>query len=407
MAKANAALPALAAPRHMGAAFKTAFEGRVPKDGPLISIIVPAYNDEDFVRRAVGSCLSQTYGRIEVVCVDDGSTDGTFAVLQGLAGADARVKVTALERNEGPHNARRAGLALATGELVTFLDADDELTGDACARIAAEHARERFDILHFASRIRRDGKATVQQALDMAAWTTPISGELEGREILTRTFVDGDYAFNVACKAYRADLAKRAFEALGPRESDFGEDALEYFAIAFFAKGYRGIPHRRLYVYHLGDGLSARRDLSAADFARTLRGIRSIEGMRAFLESQGALETHADIYEAHRAGQLGALLRSWSHDVRESDRDEVLRQILKLWPRDEVIDGMCALGAQAVEAVRRCSDEEVVLSEEQVYRCGVADGEAATRDEFESSVAYRVGRIATAAPRRLKSHLMR
>ena len=172
-------------PRHIGAAFKRLNE-RLPKDGPLISIVMPAYNDESFVSRSVGSCLAQTYKRIEVVCVDDASSDATVTALESLAATDElnRVKVIALGENSGPHDARRAGLAQATGDIICFLDADDELTRDACAKIAAEWDRSPFEILHFSARVCRDGKAGLDQALDVAAWTTPVSGELTGREIM-------------------------------------------------------------------------------------------------------------------------------------------------------------------------------------------------------------------------------
>ena len=391
--------------RHIGAALGSFLDGYAPKVGPLISIVVPAYNDETFVARALKSCLAQTYDNIEVVCVDDASTDATLLVLEKIAQGDGkqRVKVISLEENSGPHNARRIGVAAAKGEIVCFLDSDDELGRTACAKMSSEYARSPVDILHFSSRVYRDGYATVEQALDVADWTTPVEGELFGREIAVRSFVEQEYSFSIWGKAYRADIARRAFEALGERESDFGEDALEYFAIAYFSSTYRGLPNARLYGYHLGDGLSARRDMTADEFGRTLRGIRSIEGMRAFLEGQGAFDEYADVYHAHRSGQLNALLKSWWRDVRVQDRAEVLARILELWPLEEVVDGVCALGTPAVKLLCDCLGEEVSFTSDQLYRRGVADGAASSQAEYESSASYRAGRILTAIPRRLRA----
>lgn len=93
----------------------------------LVSVIVPAFNREGFLADAVRSALRQTYSHLEVIVVDDGSTDGTYEVARTLAGADGRVRVVR-KPNGGPASARNAGLNEATGEYVSFLDSDDVYT---------------------------------------------------------------------------------------------------------------------------------------------------------------------------------------------------------------------------------------------------------------------------------------
>lgn len=88
---------------------------------PLISVIIPAYNARPFICTAVESVLSQTHPAVEVIVVDDGSTDDTP---DALAGFEARTRVLR-QANRGPAAARNAGLACARGEYVMFLDADD------------------------------------------------------------------------------------------------------------------------------------------------------------------------------------------------------------------------------------------------------------------------------------------
>jgi glycosyltransferase involved in cell wall biosynthesis len=88
----------------------------------VISVIIPAYNVAGFVREAVDSALAQTCRDIEVIVVDDGSTDGSVDALRDLE--DPRLRVIR-ESHGGSAAARNAGLRLATGELVAFLDADD------------------------------------------------------------------------------------------------------------------------------------------------------------------------------------------------------------------------------------------------------------------------------------------
>ena len=99
--------------------------------GPLISVIVPTFNRAAYVRDAVVSVLAQTYHPVELIVVDDGSTDNTAAVLAAYRD-DRRVTVLATE-NRGVAAARNAGLAVARGEFVAFLDSDDVLTPDGLA----------------------------------------------------------------------------------------------------------------------------------------------------------------------------------------------------------------------------------------------------------------------------------
>jgi glycosyltransferase involved in cell wall biosynthesis len=92
---------------------------------PEVTVVVPAWNAEATIRRAVGSVLRQTLHDLEVVVVDDASTDGTSAAVEAIAAADPRVRLIRLDRNGGPSVARNAGIAAARGTWIALLDADD------------------------------------------------------------------------------------------------------------------------------------------------------------------------------------------------------------------------------------------------------------------------------------------
>jgi glycosyltransferase involved in cell wall biosynthesis len=102
----------------------------------LVSIIVNNYNYERYLGHAIDSALAQSYPRVEVVVVDDGSTDGSRAVIEGYAG---RVKAV-FQPNGGQAAAFNAGFAASTGGVVMFLDADDVLLPDTVARVMAAWA---------------------------------------------------------------------------------------------------------------------------------------------------------------------------------------------------------------------------------------------------------------------------
>ena len=101
---------------------------------PKLSVIVPCYNGEALLPRAVNSALGQSYRDLEIILVDDGSSDATPALCDGYAAADPRVRVIH-QKNAGLSAARNAGMAIAAGDYIAFLDADDWLVPEAYAKL--------------------------------------------------------------------------------------------------------------------------------------------------------------------------------------------------------------------------------------------------------------------------------
>lgn len=108
----------------------------------MVSIIIPAYNAEPFFEECLSSVENQTYRNIEIIVVDDGSTDSTYEIARKHAAVDSRVKVISQD-NQYAGVARNNGMALALGEFLLFFDADDIL--DACAvELLVARATETF-----------------------------------------------------------------------------------------------------------------------------------------------------------------------------------------------------------------------------------------------------------------------
>lgn len=103
---------------------------------PKISVIVPVYNVQPYLRACMGSLVGQTFCDIEIICVDDGSTDASSGILAEYAGADARVRVLT-QPNRGESAARNAGLAVATAPLIMFCDSDDRYALTMCEEMYA------------------------------------------------------------------------------------------------------------------------------------------------------------------------------------------------------------------------------------------------------------------------------
>lgn len=113
----------------------------------LISIVIPAYNIEAYLARTLDSVLAQTYENIEVIVVNDGSKDGTGAVMDRYAALDPRIRAIHKE-NGGVTSARLRGVAESTGEWIGFVDGDDLIEPQMYERLLENALKYRADISH-------------------------------------------------------------------------------------------------------------------------------------------------------------------------------------------------------------------------------------------------------------------
>lgn len=116
------------------------------KPEPTVSIIVPVYNVESYIQQCMDSILKQTYPNIEVICVDDGSTDASGEIIDRYAKADARI-LTIHVPNSGVAFARNTALSYATGKYVTFVDGDDWIDTTTCEKAVLHAEAQHVDLV--------------------------------------------------------------------------------------------------------------------------------------------------------------------------------------------------------------------------------------------------------------------
>lgn len=112
----------------------------------LVSVIVPVYNCEEFLHECLNSVVCQTYENLEIIIVDDGSTDDSLKICEDFAWRDSRIRILS-QKNAGVAAARNHALSMANGELILFVDADDVIFPNIC-KIAVDSIRD-YDVLMF------------------------------------------------------------------------------------------------------------------------------------------------------------------------------------------------------------------------------------------------------------------
>ena len=113
---------------------------------PKISIIIPVYNAEEYLKRCLNSIVNQTLKDIEIICVNDCSIDNSLEILNSYAQRDNRIKVIDCKTNGGESKARNIGLDNSTGEFLAFVDNDDELDLDFYEKLYKKAIEENADI---------------------------------------------------------------------------------------------------------------------------------------------------------------------------------------------------------------------------------------------------------------------
>ena len=196
-----------------------------------VSIIIPVYNGERYVRKAIDSALVQTLKDIEIICVNDGSTDSTAAILGECAALDGRIRL--IHRSaEGVSSARNAGIEVARGEFIEFLDADDELGPEVCERLVEKAEAGNCDVVQCGHCEVRDGEISRTSMPSSKCVAVSVRDVPEILSAQTKYIWD---------KLFRVEMLRRAnirFAPLG-----YHEDHLFLFDVALVAKNFDAIPY--------------------------------------------------------------------------------------------------------------------------------------------------------------------
>ena len=209
---------------------------------PVISIIVPVYNVKDYLERCVASILCQTYKNIEVILVDDGSTDGSGELAEEIAKRDERVKVLR-KKNGGVSSARNVGIENATGKYIGFVDGDDYIDPDMYEFLYNLIAANNADIT-CCGMIKDDGKTV---SVNSCCSETEVYENYEALRLLAEEKV---FAISACDKLFRCEIVK----GIKFNENiSYGEDFLFCFAMFESCKKI-AFCNKQCYHYYMREG---------------------------------------------------------------------------------------------------------------------------------------------------------
>lgn len=264
---------------------------------PTISIIVTLYNAATTLDRCLESILTQSLREIEVLCVNDGSTDGSQAILEQWSRRDSRVRIRQLEENMGILPATNLALRESTGEYIMFVDADDRLLPGACENAVRLIRKHGVDVLQFGVRVK-----AVLPGLDVTSRQKDFSQKecaSEGLNILYDCFSMYRFRTYIWNKIYRGEVCRTACAAMPDLPISLPADMLQTFFFLYYAKTFRSVPDGPYYEYSIGNGISTSSP-TAKQFAARCRASVILSAIEDFLKRENELENNRFLLETIR-----------------------------------------------------------------------------------------------------------
>lgn len=387
-------------------------------DEPLVSVVVPVFNAEKHLGQALDSLLAQTHGNLEVICVDDGSTDGTPQLLADYASRDDRIRVFNQE-NAGPGAARNRGIERARGDYLYFLDADDwcdpsllekavallERTGADIAALPHCEFDERYGVpLRASWSILRDKfPAEVVTWRDNPDWVLESFGNFPWNKVLRMDFVRDNHLLY--------------------QEIYLTEDLMFCAPALVLAKGIAQLD--QALVYHrkgTGENTMAGKDRHPLDF------LSAFLALRAWLEERGLYEPLEAAYLNWAAGGCqynlntlntydafklvyDTLARGGARDLGlidadpalfQSDRNRAFVEDLRHLTADEYLFSLYA----TTEDIRQRAVYRAAVRLDEIRdlknRLAKAEKDAKAGARAKKSAEYRVGRAVCRLPRKIQ-----
>ncbi len=272
-----------------------------PPETPLVSFVVPAYNAAGYVRRAVDSALAQSYTPLEVIVVDDGSTDATWAVLNQHYASDERVTLIQ-QPNAGPSAARNHGIREALGEYIHFLDADEFLHPSKVERSMALFRRDPETGVVYGHGIPLEPDGVTEIPIRLP----PLPSGWVMCEWLTGTMSGGTYGVTSSFMVRRDALMTVG----GFREDQWVAEDWDLWLRLAARYPFAALDEPLVYYHRLPDGLHSSRLGMAEGRLQTVQQARDLPGRAACLDDAAyqrllASRWHVVGERAWEAGQRG------------------------------------------------------------------------------------------------------
>lgn len=302
-----------------------------------VSVIIPVYNAEKYLCQCLDSVVNQTLKDIEIICVDDASTDSSKSILDQYAMQDSRVRVIYYSKNKSASQARKDAVLSSKGQYIIFLDADDSLELSACKNLSDMMDKYRVDIIQFGTFV--DALPTVKDSTVkfFTQFAKPYRGFLYGKEIFDGCFKERKFRFTLWNKIYTSELCKKAFSYIKDGFYPKAQDLYAFFILAWFAESYYGVD-KKFYHYNYGRGITGvAHQTTLAEFKRHCSQSLVAQECKNFLIAENCFETYQDIWKTLNQDLLNECVNHFVYFIESGKEAEAFSILIDSWGIEPVI----------------------------------------------------------------------
>lgn len=313
-----------------------------------MSVVIPAFNSEATIGRAIDSCLSQADVNLEIVVVDDCSSDDTALLVVEYAHRYPDVVcLHSNSRNLNSHESRRIGFELSRAEHILFLDADDEFESGFVRGALDEFDKTGADIVVAPMSPVYSKGATPDLAYVQAnrQFFGVVDGDYQGESIVHSIFRDGLIVWSMIGKLFSRDLVGRVYAELSHDNMFQAEDA--YFMFVASCMSTKMVARESLpaYIYHMGSGgTQAGRPLGIGAFDRICKNGLVADRVESFLREKELLSEYSDDFRHLKRALVCDPANRYIHYLKPEASREALARFLDHWQACDVIGSLASMG---------------------------------------------------------------
>ena len=373
----------------------------------FVFLFIPVYNVERYLAKCLDSVICQTLSDIEIICVEDKSTDNSRVILEEYRQKDPRIRIIWHEKNLGLLMARKSGVMAAQGQYIMFLDSDDKFFPHACETAFAAIEKHNTDAVEFGVRV-IDDKDNVIKIVPLEAQNEE---RLEGHNLLCLWSQGKLKNWTIWNKIYKARLCRKSYNEIESAHITMAEDV--YYACVFwyYAQSISMISEE-LYQYRWGNGISTQHlqgSISLSYFADLLGEKDSYDAIVRFIGTKPDKEDYQDYVKHIHELFLHFTISCWSGGLIKKYRGEGFLLFLRKWGEKHTAEALSWL----FDSLNREKEELILEKEELIQDNQRIKAELETvrrlREDLEHDLydikngwSFKLGRFITFIPRKIR-----
>ena len=303
-----------------------------------ISVLIPVYNVEAYLKECLESVIRQTEKDIEIICVEDASTDHSLEILKKYQKKAPRIRLICHKTNQGTCKARKDAVLAAAGEYLMFVDSDDYLALNACEELYRRIRESGADVMQFGTELVAGENISNEMLEWIRNFMEPSTENISG-DLLRECFIRHKMNVNLFNKIWRRECCQQAAFYLTDAKLITAEDWYTCFLFLYHMNLYTGTKNR-YYYYRLGTGVTGGDILDLKRFEKRCGGISVADKVKIFLDSKQIYEQYEDVYKRFCTDILWDCTDCWYRKLTNEDQPKGFEILQQHWSIEEIVGSL-------------------------------------------------------------------